>query len=98
MIITGADLCVCPDINNDDNYNSRCEHTGSPLYKIVQWFKTMTTNDYIRNVKTNNWKPFNKKLWQRNYYEHIIRNEIELNKIRKYILNNPLNWEKDKKL
>jgi REP element-mobilizing transposase RayT len=94
--ITGADLCVCPDINDNDNYNSRCEHTGSPLYKIVQWFKTMTTNDYIRNVKTNNWKPFNKKLWQRNYYEHIIRNEIELNRIRKYILNNPLNWEKDK--
>ena len=96
IIITGADLCVCPNINDDDNYNSRGEHRGSPLYKIVQWFKTMTTNDYIRNVKTNNWKPFNKKLWQRNYYEHIIRNEIELNKIRKYILNNPLNWEKDK--
>jgi len=35
-------------------------------------------------------------VWQRNYYEHIIRNEIELNKIRKYIQNNPLNWEKDK--
>jgi len=58
----------------------------------------MTTNDYIRNVKTNNWKPLNKKLWQRNYYEHIIRNEIELNKIRKYIQNNLLNWRKDKKL
>ena len=94
IIITGADLCVCPNINDDDNYNSRGEHRGSPLYKIVQWFKTMTTNDYIRNVKTNNWKPFNKKLWQRNYYEHIIRNEIELNKIRKYILNNPLNWKR----
>ena len=94
--ITGANLCVCPDINDNDNYNSRCEHTGSPLYKIVQWFKTMTTNDYIRNVKTNNWEPFNKKLWQRNYYEHIIRNEFELNKIRKYVQNNLLNWRKDK--
>jgi len=74
IIIVGVDLRVCPDINNNDNY--RCEHTGqgehtgSPLHKIVQWFKTMTTNDYIKNVKTNNWKPFNKKLWQRNYYEH----------------------------
>ena len=73
----------------------RGEHIGSPLHKIVQWFKTMTTNDYINHVKNNNWKPFNKKLWQRNYYEHIIRNEIELNKIRQYIINNPLNWEKD---
>lgn len=34
-------------------------------------------------------------LWQRNYYEHIIRNEAELNKIREYIINNPLNWESD---
>ena len=34
-------------------------------------------------------------VWQRNYYEHIIRNEIELNKIRNYILNNPHNWETD---
>jgi REP element-mobilizing transposase RayT len=39
--------------------------------------------------------PFNKKLWQRNYYEHIIRNEIEMNEIREYILYNPLNWEID---
>ena len=35
-------------------------------------------------------------IWQRNYYEHIIRNEIELNKIREYIINNPVNWENDK--
>lgn len=30
-------------------------------------------------------------VWQRNYYEHIIRNEPELNRIREYIINNPLN-------
>ncbi len=34
-------------------------------------------------------------VWQRNYYEHIIRNEPELNRIREYIVNNPLNWETD---
>jgi len=34
--------------------------------------------------------------WQRNYYEHIIRNEKELNKIREYIHNNPLKWELDR--
>ena len=56
----------------------------------------MTTNEYIRNVKQNNWKPFDKKLWQRNYYDRIIRNEKELDKIRKYIFENPLKWELDK--
>lgn len=34
--------------------------------------------------------------WQRNYYEHIIRSEKELNKIRKYIIENPLKWELDR--
>ena len=64
--------------------------------QIVQWLKTMTTNEYIRNVKQNNWKPFDQKIWQRNYYDRIIRNEKELDKIRKYIFENPLKWELDK--
>lgn len=34
-------------------------------------------------------------VWQRNYYEHIIRNEHELKKIREYISNNPLKWKLD---
>lgn len=34
-------------------------------------------------------------LWQRNYYEHIIRNEQSLHRIRNYIRNNPLQWDKD---
>lgn len=91
IIIVGADLCVCPE--NDDI--EKGEHAGSPLPRIVQWFKTMTTNEYIRNVKQNNWPPFNGKLWQRNYYDHVMRNEDELNRIREYIINNPLKWTED---
>jgi putative transposase len=65
------------------------------LGKIVQWFKTMTTNAYIRGVKEQGWEPFPGKLWQRNYYEHIIRNGRALNTIRQYIDNNPANWDAD---
>ncbi|MFA7300706.1 MAG: transposase [Candidatus Shapirobacteria bacterium] len=57
---------------------------------IIQWFKTMTTNEYIKNVKNNNWPEFQGRLWQRNYYERIIRDKEELNRIRKYIKNNPV--------
>jgi len=88
VIIVGADLRVCPD--------KMGEHTGSPLHRIVQWFKTMTTNEYIRNVYNQRWKPFSKRVWQRNYYEHIIRNEEKLNKIRYYIQTNPLKWHLDR--
>jgi REP element-mobilizing transposase RayT len=35
-------------------------------------------------------------LWQKNYYEHVVRNDRELNNIRWYILNNPLNWQLDR--
>jgi REP element-mobilizing transposase RayT len=49
----------------------------------------MTTNEYIRGVKTKNRQPFDGKLWQRNYYEHIIRNEISHYNIAEYIENNP---------
>ncbi|HLI33690.1 MAG TPA: transposase [Terriglobia bacterium] len=36
------------------------------------------------------------RVWQRNYYEHVIRNEDELNKIRDYIATNPLRWMLDR--
>lgn len=55
----------------------------------------MSTNEYIRNVKNDNWPSFNKRFWQRNYYDHIIRDENDLNRIREYIVNNPARWEED---
>ena len=89
------------NINNCRNINTKYnrgllqregEHIGSPLQYVMQWFKTMTTNEYIRGVKQHNWRRFTGKLWQRGYYEHIIRNNNELNNIREYIKNNPLNF------
>jgi len=72
------------------------EHTGSPVYRVVQWFKTMSTNEYIRGVKNLGWPAFNGKLWQRNYWEHIIRNHNEFQSIAAYIIDNPQKWEEDK--
>ena len=72
------------------------EHVGSPLRRVVQWFKTMSTNEYIRGVRLHRWAPFPGRLWQRNYWEHIVRDETELNRIREYIATNPVRWEMDK--
>ena len=66
------------------------------LGRTIQWFKTMTTNEYIKNVKQNNWPRFSKRLWQSRFHDRIIRNEKELWVKRIYIENNPKNWEKDK--
>jgi REP element-mobilizing transposase RayT len=51
---------------------------------------------YSVGVKENGWEPFPGQLWQRNYYERIIRNDDELNRIREYILENPMNWNEDR--
>lgn len=90
----GADLRVCPDDNNTNSILG--EPTCSPLHSVIQWFKTMTTNEYIRGVKNLGWQPFDGKLWQRNYYEHIIRNEQSYHTISNYIINNPAKWQEDK--
>jgi REP element-mobilizing transposase RayT len=89
----GADLCVCPE--NDLGENADSPIRGRPINEMIQWFKTMTTNEYIRNVKQNRWGPFDGKLWQRNYYEQIVHDEISLRHIREYIVNNPNQWQKD---
>jgi REP element-mobilizing transposase RayT len=46
-------------------------------------------------VKAHNWPRFEKRLWQRNYYEHVIRSEKDYEAIVDYILSNPNNWDKD---
>ena len=101
IAIVGADLRVCPhDLpvcpDEPGAHTSAGAHIGVPLQRIVQWFKTMTTNEYIRGVKQFGWPRFDRRLWQRNYYEHIVRNDDELNRIREYIMNNPLKWELDR--
>lgn len=65
------------------------------LGDVVGAFKSLTTNGYIDGVKTHGWTEFRDRLWQRNYYEHIIRDEPALNRIRRYIDENPARWEFD---
>jgi len=56
----------------------------------------MSTNAYISGVQNLGWTPFRGHLWQRNYYEHIVRSEGSLNRIRQYILDNPARWAFDR--
>ena len=59
------------------------------LGSIIRTYKSVLTS-WCKNNGFANFK------WQRNYYEHVIRNEKELKKIREYIQNNPLKWELDR--
>ena len=63
--------------------------------EIIGAFKSITTHNYMRGVKQFGWHPFAGKLWQRNYYEHILRDETDWERISVYIADNPHNWVDD---
>lgn len=93
----GADPCVCP-------YTGQPQNTRQPqgvaptlsLSDVVHRFKTLTTKRYIDGVKQCGWPAFRGRLWQRHYYEHIIRDEGALERIRRYISENPIRWHLDR--
>jgi REP element-mobilizing transposase RayT len=94
----GAGPRACPESGSYANPTNGQPQGVAPtisLPDIVHHFKTLTTTRYRHGVTHNNWASFPGKLWQRNYYEHIIRNEMELNEIREYILNNSAQWALD---
>lgn len=78
------------------------ESTGDPraapriaLGDVIGAYKSLTTVQYIRGVRARNWPQFPGRLWQRNYYEHVVRSDESLLKIREYILYNPRLWALD---
>ena len=69
-------------------------HRDAPLQRsllsqCIGYFK-MNSTKLIHQIDPNI------KIWQRNYYEHIVRNDVELFKIREYIENNPKMWDQDR--
>jgi len=77
-----------PDESNAAD-DSRAPDANPSLSTIVQWFKIMTTTEYIRHVKQSAWPAFDRRVWQRGYYERIIRDERQLEATRRYIAENP---------
>jgi putative transposase len=59
------------------------------LGSVIGAFKSLTTHAYIQGVEAQGWPAFPGRLWQRNYYERIIRDEEALQAIRAYIEQNP---------
>jgi REP element-mobilizing transposase RayT len=76
-------------VQNFEPLQHKYQHTISKsIGSIIRAYKSMVSHW----CKSNGHDHFR---WQRNYYEHVIRNEDDLNEIRKYIMNNPLKWDLD---
>ena len=61
------------------------------LGQIVAYYKYQTTK-HINQVRDNTGTPF----WQRSFYDHVIRDQAELDTIRRYVVENPLKWDLDR--
>ncbi len=84
------EFCVMP--NHIHGIIEIVDNSSSiPLSEIVRQFKTFSARriNLLKGIQNNG-------IWQRNYYEHIIRSIDSYNKISSYILSNPLNWGDDK--
>jgi putative transposase len=69
--------------------------TSNTIPTIIRGYKSAVTkkiNTFQINAGAYNMP---ERIWQKNYYEHVIRNEASLGRIREYILSNPLNWKQD---
>jgi len=84
----GAPLVGALDPPNPEPIQTRASRLGA----AIGAFKSQTTNAYIHGVNTHGWSAFRGRLWQRNYYERIIRNEEELQRLRGYMAGNPGRW------
>jgi REP element-mobilizing transposase RayT len=75
-------------LHSDDEATDCVRPKSSELGKMLAGYKAAVSSQLKRSGFAGN-------VWQRNYYEHIIRNEEDLNSIIDYIAQNPLNWSKD---
>ncbi|HCU04913.1 MAG: hypothetical protein A2X77_03705 [Gammaproteobacteria bacterium GWE2_42_36] len=102
-----GDFCIMPNhlhgiimlSESDEGTRQRTptkyEKFGKPninsIPTIIRSFKSVATTR-INGVRNRPHQP----IWQRGYYEHVIRNEEELRSIQEYIINNPLQWSMDR--
>jgi REP element-mobilizing transposase RayT len=70
---------------------------GNPtLGQVVHRFKSVTTTRYSKGVHLHEWQPYDRTLWQPRFFDHIIRDAIDLDRCRRYIAANPANWNSDR--
>lgn len=78
-------------LNKNNEINQGAINCAPTLGQIIRCFKSRCTYEINKINKT-----MGLKIWQRNYYERIIRNEKEYLKIKEYIKNNPKMWNRDR--
>ena len=99
IVVMGAEVAAGPNEGGavvDGRAATRAAPTGVTLSQVIGAYKSMTTVEYSRGVRAKGWQLFSGRLWQGRYYDRVIRDEVELDRAREYIVNNPLKWALDR--
>ena len=88
--------CGCPDFRSGDENKRATTRVAPTIGDIIGAYKSLSACNYLQWIKFNKLSFNTNKIWQRNYWEHVIRNDNELNYIRDYIQQNPQRWQMDK--
>ena len=86
---------VAPLVGAQSTPNRATTRVAPTLGDVIGAYKSLTTVEYVGGVQARGWTRFRDRLWQRNYYEHIVRDDESLGRIEGYILDNPANWSLD---
>lgn len=81
-------------INNNDIHKRAQTSSAPTLSSIIRSFKSKSTMEYLKYINDYDLN-ISGKIWQRSFYDHIIRDDRSLAAIREYIVKNPENWEND---
>jgi putative transposase len=94
IVIVGAPLAGAQSMTG--GYTRATARVAPTTGDIIGAYKSLCVHHCLKWINLNASTLILGQLWQRNYWEHIIRNETELNRIREYIRNNPAQWESDR--
>lgn len=84
-------LWIIESPHQEDQYCEYRKAIKGSIPSIVRAFKAVVTKEINQICQQKG----TSLIWQKNYYEQVIRNEKMLNNIREYIINNPVNWNQD---
>ena len=91
----GATLAVAQESYSLRNGTKAAASAAPTISSIVGAFKSLCVHHWLKHVRANG-IPAVGAFWQKNYYEHVIRTEEELNRCREYVINNPQTWQLDR--
>jgi REP element-mobilizing transposase RayT len=74
----------------------RADMESAPtLSQVIQAFKRYTTIQYVKLVKEGRAPSFDQRVWQRSFYDHVLRSEADYQRVWRYIDENPAKWAED---